>query len=512
MRAVQIRRNFFFADKGFPRFSHVFPSSVVTLEKLISLIKSPNVFNVHSLASDTVDILKLEFDAKQSDVCTLFVAARIHESTPHNDRWYPAKKRADQFWINFHDDIASAYKRGCRAFLCEYVPNGSFEGATFVIVNSVVETLAQVSRELIKLFGIQTIGITGSSGKTSIAHVMEQVLRNSGVAARKVFTRRPNPISFPKQIASVILQNPDIKALVLEYSIDHVGNMAALLEIAPAMIGVFLNVRDAHLNFFHTKEAIATEKAVLISSLPDIGAAVLNANDALVMKHAKDLHPRTLTYSTAESSVDEPNLRVCVSSIQPFSTSLRVYYGEDLAETQVQFIGETVAEIFAPVVGVALILGVETHTIAQSLSAAHAMSGRMSWHKNTSTGVRVFNNCSKMAPSNFAHLASTISSTAKMWQNRKTLILASIESPETPSPDRACFEKVLAEFDQCFLVDYPELNWALESPTVKAARLEDVSAIFRDLCDNGRCDDVICLIGSEYSKLSRSVESILNDM
>lgn len=491
---------------------HPHPSSTVTLEKLISLIKAPNVSNLHDLANDTVDIFKLEFDSEQCDTCTLFVAARIHESASHNDRWYPAKTRADEFWINYHDDIASAYKRGCRAFLCEYIPNGSFEGATFVIVSSVVETLAQLSRELIKLLGIQTIGITGSSGKTSVAHVMEQVLRNSGVAARKVFTRRPNPISFPKQITSVILQNPDVKALVLEYSIDHVGNMGALLEIAPAMIGVFLNVRDAHLNFFHTQEAIAREKAVLISSLPNTGASVLNADDALVMKHANNLHPNTLTYSTAESSVDEPNLRVCVSCIHPFSTSLRIHYGEDLAETQVQFVGETVAEIFAPVVGVALILGVKTHTIAQSLGAAHAMSGRMSWHKNSSTGVRVFNNCSKMAPSNFAHLASTISSTATMWRSRKTLILASIESPETPSPDRSCFEKVLAEFDQCFLVDYPELSWAIAYPTVRVAKLEDVLNILRDLCNNGLRDDVICLIGSEYSKLSKSVEPVLNDM
>jgi UDP-N-acetylmuramyl pentapeptide synthase len=484
----------------------------MTLEKLISLIKPSNVTNVQALGNDTIDISRLEFDSEKSDFCTLFVAARIHESTPHNDRWYPAKTRTDEFWINYHDDIAGAYRCGCRAFLCEYIPHGSFEGATFIIVNSVVEALAQLSRVLIELLGITTIGITGSSGKTSVAHVMEQVLCNAGITARKVFTRRPNPISFPKQITSVILQTPGVKALVLEYSIDHVGNMEALLKIAPAMIGVFLNVRDAHLNFFHTQDAIAREKAVLIRSLPKVGASVLNADDVLVMTHAKNLHPNTLTYSTAELSANDPNLRVCVSMIQPFSTRLQIHHGEDLAEAQVQFVGDTVAEIFAPIVGVALTLGVSTQTIAQSLGDAHAMPGRMSWHKHTSTGVRVFNNCSKMAPSNFAHLASIISSTATMWRSRKTLILASIESPETPSPERSCFEKVLAEFDQCFLVDYPELNWATASPTVRVAKLENVLDILRDLCNNGLPDDVICLIGSEYSKLSKSVEPVLNDM
>ncbi|MBT6994103.1 MAG: hypothetical protein HN952_04015, partial [Candidatus Cloacimonetes bacterium] len=72
--------------------------------------------------------------------------------------------------------------------------------------------------------------------------------------------------------------------IVLELGVDAPDDMRKLLKIIQPNVGVFLNVAPVHLiNFKNTKE-IATEKSLLISTLPKSATAILNADDQYACK------------------------------------------------------------------------------------------------------------------------------------------------------------------------------------------------------------------------------------
>ncbi|MFL6076100.1 MAG: UDP-N-acetylmuramoyl-tripeptide--D-alanyl-D-alanine ligase [Mycobacteriales bacterium] len=146
-----------------------------------------------------------------------------------------------------------------------------------------------------------TIGITGSSGKTSTKDMV------AGLAARLGPTVAP-PESFNNEIGhphTVLRATADTRYLVLEKSARNIGHIAYLCGIARPRIGVVLNVGSAHAGKFGSKEAIAKAKGELVESLPPAaegGVAVLNADDPLVLGMRSRTVARVVTFGQADSA------------------------------------------------------------------------------------------------------------------------------------------------------------------------------------------------------------------
>jgi UDP-N-acetylmuramoyl-tripeptide--D-alanyl-D-alanine ligase len=134
----------------------------------------------------------------------------------------------------------------------------------------VVHTLSQT--------GLQVVGLTGSSGKTSTKDMVAALLAPLGP------TIAP-PGSFNNEIGhpwTALRADEATRHLVLELSARGPGQVAALCRVAPPAIGVVLNVGSAHLGEFGSRDAVATAKGELVEALPAGGVAVLNADDAAV--------------------------------------------------------------------------------------------------------------------------------------------------------------------------------------------------------------------------------------
>ena len=133
--------------------------------------------------------------------------------------------------------------------------------------------------------GLVTVGITGSSGKTSTKDLLGQVLAAAGptVSPQGSFN---NDIGLPLTVLSA---DADTRHLVLEMGARGPGHIARLCRIARPRIGVVLNVGSAHLGEFGSAEVIAASKGELVEALPADGTAVLNADDPRVIGMA----PRT---------------------------------------------------------------------------------------------------------------------------------------------------------------------------------------------------------------------------
>jgi UDP-N-acetylmuramoyl-tripeptide--D-alanyl-D-alanine ligase len=70
--------------------------------------------------------------------------------------------------------------------------------------------------------------------------------------------------------------------LVLEMGARHVGDIAGLTGLVAPDVAVVLNVGQAHLGYFGSREAIAKAKGELVQGLAPGGTAVLNADDPRV--------------------------------------------------------------------------------------------------------------------------------------------------------------------------------------------------------------------------------------
>ena len=150
------------------------------------------------------------------------------------------------------------------------------------------------------------IGITGSSGKTStksaIGHVLmrtvsDRVIRVGQGNLNTEFGLPLVVLGFPKPEGSVAWLRTVCRAmwrglmptrtqrpvvLVLEYGVEHQGDMARLVRIAAPDVAVVTNVGEAHTEFLGSVDGVAREKGILVRTLKPNGIAILNTNDRRV--------------------------------------------------------------------------------------------------------------------------------------------------------------------------------------------------------------------------------------
>lgn len=150
---------------------------------------------------------------------------------------------------------------------------------------AVLEALGALAKAsvagLVAGHGLDVIGVTGSSGKTSTKDLIASVLAPLGSVVAP-------PGSFNNELGhpwTALRADAETRYLVLELSARGIGHIRTLAQIAPPRIGVVLNVGTAHLGEFGSQAAIAQAKGELVEALPaaaDGGVAVLNADDPLV--------------------------------------------------------------------------------------------------------------------------------------------------------------------------------------------------------------------------------------
>jgi UDP-N-acetylmuramoyl-tripeptide--D-alanyl-D-alanine ligase len=143
--------------------------------------------------------------------------------------------------------------------------------------------------------GLRTVGITGSSGKTSTKDLLGQVLAAAGPTVSPPGSYN-NDIGLP---LTVLDADRDTRYLVLEMGSRGAGHIARLCDVARPQVGVVLNVGSAHLGEFGSADGIAVAKGELVEALPEDGTALLNADDPRVLGMAPRTRARVVTVGRA---------------------------------------------------------------------------------------------------------------------------------------------------------------------------------------------------------------------
>src|SRR4051794_4961017 len=221
---------------------------------------------------------------------------------------------------------------------------------------------AEVHRRLVE-GGLVTVGITGSSGKTSTKDLLGQVLAAAGptVSPQGSFN---NDIGLPLTVLSA---DAGTRYLVLEMGARGPGHIARLCRVARPGIGVVLNVGSAHLGEFGSAEVIATSKGELVAALPPGGTAVLNADDPRVLGMAPRTTARIVTTGLgAAADVRATDVQLDEAARARFT----LVAGGEQHPVALQVVGEHQVANALSAAGAALAAGMTPGAVAAALSTA----------------------------------------------------------------------------------------------------------------------------------------------
>jgi UDP-N-acetylmuramoyl-tripeptide--D-alanyl-D-alanine ligase len=164
-----------------------------------------------------------------------------------------------------------------------------------VAIVAVADTLSglhAVARAWRGRFSPLVVGVTGSIAKTSTKEAVATVLAER-YATLKSQGNANNEIGLP---LTVLRMGPEYEAAVLEMGMYVGGEIAQLAAIARPRIGVVTAVREVHLARIGGIDDIERAKAELVEALPADGTAILNADDARVLRMRARTVAAVMTY------------------------------------------------------------------------------------------------------------------------------------------------------------------------------------------------------------------------
>ncbi|MER5399648.1 UDP-N-acetylmuramoyl-tripeptide--D-alanyl-D-alanine ligase [Streptomyces sp. NPDC002599] len=307
--------------------------------------------------------------------------------------------------VDGHDYAGAVIAAGAAAVLASRPV-----GVPAIVVDDVQTALGALARHVVERLGATLVALTGSAGKTSTKDLIAQVLRSK---APTVFTPGSlnNEIGLPLTALSA---TEETKFLVLEMGARGVGHIRYLTELTPPRIGLVLNVGTAHIGEFGGREQIAQAKGELVESLPEDGAAILNADDPLVRAMASRTKARVILFGESdEADVRAENVRLTESG-QP-SFSLRTPSG--CSDVTMRLYGEHHVSNALAAAAVAHELGMSADEIARALSDAGSLSRWRMEVTERPDGVTVVNDAYNANPES---MRAALRALAAMGKGRRT--------------------------------------------------------------------------------------------
>ena len=177
--------------------------------------------------------------------------------------------------------IHSAVEKGISVVISEHhLPD--IENVTWIIVDNSLEFIKRLATFHLSQFpDLQTIGITGSNGKTIVKEWLYQSLNEDHNTVK-------SPKSFNSQLGlpvSLLQVNEKHELGIFEVGISKPGEMLKQTEVFSPKIGILTHIGSAHSANFKNEEEILTEKIKLFQ---DSEIIIFNGDQDFVSKQIKE--------------------------------------------------------------------------------------------------------------------------------------------------------------------------------------------------------------------------------
>ncbi len=275
-----------------------------------------------------------------------------------------------------HDFLEQALERGAAALLVSRISPLVLDlacerGAAVLRARSTTVALTRLASRQREISPARVVGITGSTGKTLSKDFTAAVLGLAGkvTASRGSFN---NEIGVP---LTVLESGADTDYMVLEMGSRGSGHLRELCAFARPEIGVITNIGWTHMQYFRTRERLASAKAELLECLPRTGRAVINADDdyADFLRGMSPCPVVTFGYSRrADVRADE--VEVDKNGKVKFNLQSK---GGDKTRIAIPLPGRHNVENALAAAAVGKIMGVDMKSVAEGIANAETTGWRM---------------------------------------------------------------------------------------------------------------------------------------
>lgn len=230
---------------------------------------------------------------------------------------------------------------------------------------------ASLAKQYLNLFSsVQIIGITGSVGKTLTQNAVFKVLSQKYKCVAGDENLDPT-FRIPRTILKL---KPWDKFLILEYGVEHPGDMDYYLSIVRPQLAAVTNIANTHTKYFKDTTGVFHEKSKLIKSLSASGYAILNADDSESVKLQAETKAKVIWVGkNSKKGVKISNFKQNLSG-----SSFRLHYKGQIEHVSWKIIGshQMLAAYIAATIGI--INGMTLKQIATGLSGMKAPAHRLS--------------------------------------------------------------------------------------------------------------------------------------
>ena len=271
-----------------------------------------------------------------------------------------------------HEFVADALARGAAGAMVSRTPPALPSGAPLLLVRDTLEALHRLAEFARARSRARVIAITGSVGKTTTKEMLRRALETFAPgavhAARASFN---NQWGLPLTLAEL---PPDAAYAVLEIGTNHPGEIAPLAVLARPHVAVITAIEKTHIGLLGSLEAIADEKASLLSALEPEGTAILPRDTPLLPRLISRLPPGRGLLTFGAGPLAE--IRLIEAESEPAATDVLASAIGRIVRFHLAAAGRHLAIDSLATLAAAAALGLDPEAAGTALSGFAALPGR----------------------------------------------------------------------------------------------------------------------------------------
>ncbi|EPP35078.1 UDP-N-acetylmuramyl-tripeptide synthetase family protein [Chlamydia ibidis] len=229
------------------------------------------------------------------------------------------------------------------------------------------------------------IGVTGTNGKTTVAHLIKSLLDRMSVPTGLIGTighvfgngdyvqdgfTTPDACLLHKYLAEMVKNHK--KAVVMEVS--SIGLSLGRVADVSFDIGVFTNLTLDHLDFHDSLDEYLAAKQKLFSNLSTTGLAIVNADSPYVDRFIESTKARIVSYGISRNS----DYRACHVKLSSYGVSFDLMHDGKIFSCSSSLIGEhNIYNILAAIAVTHQYLGCDIQHLISEINSISAPKGRL---------------------------------------------------------------------------------------------------------------------------------------
>lgn len=275
-----------------------------------------------------------------------------------------------------HDFVKDAVRKGAVAVVINKKYLNRYEDINIPII-TVKDTrvaLGKIAQLWRKKLNAKIVGITGSTGKTTVKDMLAEIL-NEKYSVNKTIANNNNDIGVP---ITILNTNEEHQVLVAELGTNHFGEIPYTTEILSPDYAMITNIGSSHLQYLKTKNGVWKEKSFLFDeTIRNNGKVFLNYDDPVIKaKHSKN--GKRITFGFSGRVDVRGKIKFYTNDGKPI---IEIKYKNKSYDLTSPLYGEQNAENLLASFAIALELGLSLKEIGNALNRLKAPRGRLDVQK-----------------------------------------------------------------------------------------------------------------------------------